>query len=132
MGDGISDRSHQDGDGRHSAVCPKCGKFRGGHACGSFDICCCHSPTAPAAGSEQATARVDIAHRQQRCSVQRLVRALCLESLRDYRAYRKIHPEAFQAWACSERKGAAKLARKIARLLKRPNTNAGSGGEETP
>lgn len=28
----------------HSSVCPKCGNFFGGHACGSFDICCCHSP----------------------------------------------------------------------------------------
>jgi len=50
-----------------------------------------------------------------------LVRALCLEALRDYRAYRKIHPEAWQVWACSERKGAARLARRISRLLKRPN-----------
>lgn len=56
-------------------------------------------------------------------SLHAVVRALCLEALRDYRAYRKIHPEAFQVWACSERKGAAKLARKIARLLKRPNND---------
>lgn len=54
----------------------------------------------------------------------RMVRALCLKALRDYRAYRKIHPEAFQVWACSERKGAAKLARRISRLLKRPNDQA--------
>lgn len=39
---------------------------------------------------------------------------LCHEALRGYRAYRKMHPEAFQVWACAERKGAAKLARKIA------------------
>ena len=68
---------------------------------------------------------------QAASSVQRLVRALCLEALRDHRAYRKIHPEAFQVWACSERKGAAKLARRISWLLKRPNVPAlaQSGGE---
>ena len=54
------------------------------------------------------------------------VRALCLEALRDYRAYRKIHPEAFQVSACSERKGAARLARRISRLFKRPNVKADS------
>lgn len=54
-------------------------------------------------------------------SLHAVVRALCLEALRGYRAYRKIHPEAFQVWACSERKGAARLARRISRLLKRPN-----------
>lgn len=42
----------------------------------------------------------------------------CVKSIRDYKAYRKIDPEAFQIWANSERKGAAKLARKLIRLLK--------------
>jgi hypothetical protein len=51
----------------------------------------------------------------------RLVRAQCAKAIRDYRAYRKIHPEAFQVWACSERKGAMLLARRINRLLGRPN-----------
>ena len=51
----------------------------------------------------------------------RLVRAQCVKAIRDYRAYRKIHPEAFQVWACSEKKGAMLLARRITRLLGRPN-----------
>ncbi len=51
----------------------------------------------------------------------RLVRAQCAKAIREYRAYRKIHPEAFKAWACSEQKGAALLARRITRLLGRPN-----------
>jgi hypothetical protein len=49
------------------------------------------------------------------------IREECLKALRDYRAYRKIHPEAFQAWACSQRKGAALMARKILRLIKQAN-----------
>ncbi len=52
---------------------------------------------------------------------QRLVRAQCAKAIREYRAYRKIHPEAFQVWACSEKKGAALLARRISRILGRPN-----------
>jgi hypothetical protein len=51
----------------------------------------------------------------------RLVRAQCAKAIREYRAYRKIHPEAFQVWACSEKKGAMLLARRITRLLGRPN-----------
>lgn len=51
----------------------------------------------------------------------RLVRAQCAKAIREYRAYRKINPEAFQVWACSEKKGAALLARRITRLLGRPN-----------
>jgi len=51
----------------------------------------------------------------------RLVRAQCAKAIRDYRQYRKIHPEAFQVWACSERKGAMLMARRITRLLGRPN-----------
>ena len=61
---------------------------------------------------------------QSGSSLQRVVRVLCLEALRDYRAYRKIHPEAFQVSACSERKGAARLARRISRLFKHPNNQA--------
>jgi len=49
------------------------------------------------------------------------VRAQCAKAIRDYRQYRKIHPEAFQVWACSERKGAALLARRIARIIRKPN-----------
>lgn len=56
----------------------------------------------------------------------RLVRAQCAKVIRDYRAYRKIHPEAFQVWACSERKGAALLARRIGRILGRPNARGES------
>lgn len=47
-----------------------------------------------------------------------LIRDQCAKAIRDYRAYRKIHPEAFQVWACSEKKGAALLARKISRIFK--------------
>ncbi len=35
------------------AVCPRCWNFRGGHACGSFDICCCHSPNTERSGGGQ-------------------------------------------------------------------------------
>ena len=55
------------------------------------------------------------------CTVEGLVRAQCLKAIRDYRNYRRIHPEAFQVWACSERKGAMLLARRISRILSRPN-----------
>jgi len=50
------------------------------------------------------------------------VRALCLKSLRIERAYSKIDRDAVQIWASSEKKGAALLARRILRVLKRPNT----------
>jgi hypothetical protein len=46
------------------------------------------------------------------------IKLLCVEALRSNRRYKKIHPEAFQVWACSERKGAASLARKIIRIMK--------------
>lgn len=47
-----------------------------------------------------------------------LIRKQCAKAIREYRAYRKIHPEAFQVWVCSEKKGAALLARKISRIFK--------------
>ena len=59
----------------------------------------------------------------ERLSCIRLVRAQCVKAIRDYRAYRKIHPEAFQVWACSEKRGAMLLARRITRLLGRPNSD---------
>jgi hypothetical protein len=46
-----------------------------------------------------------------------VIRSQCARAIRDYRQYQKIHPEAFQSWACSERKGAALLARRISRNL---------------
>lgn len=54
--------------------------------------------------------------------------AILAQAIRDYRRYRKIHPEAFQVWACSEKKGAALLARSILRILKHQNTQR--SGEE--
>jgi hypothetical protein len=47
----------------------------------------------------------------------RIVREECAKAIRAYRAYRKIPFESFQVWACSEKKGAMILARKIVRLL---------------
>ena len=51
--------------------------------------------------------------------IHRLIRAQCAKAIREYRAYRKISHEAFQVWACSEKKGAALLARRITRLIGR-------------
>jgi hypothetical protein len=56
------------------------------------------------------------------CTVEGLVRAECLKALRTYRAYRKFPPDAFQVWACSEKKGAYLLARRLCRIIKRSNS----------
>ena len=48
------------------------------------------------------------------------IRLRCNGARRDYRRYRRIDPESFQVWACSEYKGAMLLARRLVRLL--PNS----------
>ena len=52
------------------------------------------------------------------------VREACLKAIRDYRNYRKIDPEAFQVWSCSERKGAMLLARRLCRVIHSPNSKS--------
>jgi hypothetical protein len=46
------------------------------------------------------------------------IRMLCQQAINARRRYKKIHPDAFQVWACSEKKGAAALGRKIISIIK--------------
>jgi len=46
------------------------------------------------------------------------IRMLCQQAINAKRRYKKIHPDAFQVWACSEKKGAAALGRLIISIIK--------------
>lgn len=49
----------------------------------------------------------------------KLIREQCAKALRARRTYKKIHPESFTVWQNAEIKGAALLARRISRILKK-------------
>jgi hypothetical protein len=47
-----------------------------------------------------------------------LIRQQCAKALKARRNYKKIHPDNFTVWQCSEIKGAALLASRISKILK--------------
>jgi hypothetical protein len=48
-----------------------------------------------------------------------LIREQCAKALRARRSYKKVHPDSFTVWQNAEIKGAALLARRISRILKK-------------
>lgn len=50
------------------------------------------------------------------------IKTECRTAIRRYKAYKKIPYDSFQVWACSEKKGAYLLARRILRIIKNNKT----------